>query len=138
VSDLAQTALPLLAELTPQITLARGQAASWGPHGEVVSVEAWAATLAAITPLPEVAELAQRVSAAARAAGVGGWRQEAAEPGSEAGIGIFFPMTLQGWSARYGTEAPPGFRASWEPFVKAYLQRVSGLTQAPAPAGNVN
>ncbi len=138
VSDLAQAALPVLAELTPQITLARGQAATWGPHSEMVNVEAWAAALAAITPLPEVAEHAERVSAAARAAAVAGWRQEAAAPGSEPGVGIFFPMALQGWSARYGTERPRGFRASWESFVKAYLQRVSGLTQAATVARNVN
>jgi len=130
IRELAQVSLPLIGDLAPQITLARGQAPSWGPQGEMVEVSALADTLAEMTPHGQVAAQAQEVSRAARAATVAVWAQGiSGSHQAGVGLGIFFPMTLQAWSARYGAGAIPSFAATWEPFLRAYLQSITALAE---------
>lgn len=130
IRELAQVSLPLIGDLAPQITLARGRAPSWGPQGEMVEVSALADTLAEMTPYSQVAEQAQEVSRAARAATVGAWAQGIGG-GHQAGVGlgIFFPLTLQSWSARYGASDVPSFAATWEPFLRAYLRSITARAE---------
>lgn len=129
--DLARAALPRVAELTPELTLARGRAAGWGPERELVEVASLTEALAETTRVAEVAEAAKTVSVAAHSAIVEAWRQS---PGDEAqtgaGLGIFCPLSLRAWSPGYGVGTEESFTAEWALLLRAYLQNMAQLAQA--------
>ncbi len=128
--SLAQTALPRVEGLAPELTLARGEAAGWGPRRELVAVTSLAQALAETTTVPEVADLAKQVSVAAQNATVEAWRQEpddSEQTGS--GLGIFYPLDIRSWAQGYGAEPDGGFTADWALLLRAYLQRMAFLAR---------
>lgn len=127
---LAQALLPRVDELAPALTLARSRAAGWGPQRELVEVSALAEATAETTVVPEVAEQAKRVAAAAHEATVEAWRLD---PGQNdqvgVGLGIFYPLNIRSWSLRYGADAAGGFESDWALLLRAYLQRMAQLAR---------
>ncbi|NLO74740.1 MAG: hypothetical protein GX100_11625 [candidate division WS1 bacterium] len=124
--QLALTGLPMMNQTLADLTGARGQAPTWGPHDELVEAGTLADTLAGLTANHALAAAARRTGRAARATTLAAWSQQIGNDSrSLSGPGVFFPLRTVGWPAAYRQSEPAGFAAVWGSFVQAYLHEMT-------------
>jgi hypothetical protein len=136
VEQLARVAGPGLDQGLPALTLARGQAANWGPQGEMVDAGALAEALAQVSTSPAVAEAAEKLGQAVRAATCAAWTRSDGRDLPGGGPALFFPLQPSVRAAQYDSSAPAGLTAVWGPFVRAYLQKLMRRADRGGTAGS--
>jgi hypothetical protein len=96
----------------------------------MVDAGALAEGLAEVSASPPVAQTAEKMGRAVRAATVAVWAQGSGGSLEVRGPALFFPMQLSAWSAQYARSSPPGLAPVWGPFVETYLEKLARMAEA--------
>jgi hypothetical protein len=118
----------------PLVTYARSRAPSWGKQQELCDLRGWAAAIADGAESPELRAAAQHVVGAVDGAVVARWARGVRDAAGAAGVGVYFPPTVEPTPASYGRLAFAQ-DSGWYRFVQSYWDWISSVIAGDAHPG---
>jgi len=114
-----------LAELLPAMTFVRSRTRSWGERSELCDLRELAAGLQCNTADAEVTQASGQVKAAVDGLVVARWEGNV-EGGDGAGLGIYYPPTIEEVPAGYAKQFELAEVTGWGAYLREAWGRVSG------------
>jgi len=123
LDSLATAMIAHMPAIIPEITLARSQAESWGPYGELVDLGGLMVAMSSSSDRGVVAQRAHQVARAVERAVVASYLQGSLGPTRlrHLGLAVFFPLGLDWWPDIYHCCGTGKDWGSWELVLRRYL-----------------
>jgi len=132
-----ETVDPYMAMVAPELTLARSQAESWGPGGELVDIGGFMTALSRNSNYVEVAQQARWVIQSVKQAVLASYLQGPLGPSKvrDLGLAVFFPLEIEHWPDIYRWPGPEGSLVHWRSFLSSYQSALQGSVVQQTSSG---